>query len=98
MARQEALNPAPLTDNPDLTDANLVELPPAREVLSAEEFAAVTSVRKAALERPPAEIRKVTVTIRLDPDIVAAFKAPGDGWQTRMNAELREALKRLPSA
>lgn len=97
MARQEFLYPAPLTNGPELTDVALAELRPAREVLSAEEFAAVTSIRKAALERPPTEIRKVSVTIHLDPDIVEAFKATGNGWQTRINAELRDTLKRLRS-
>jgi uncharacterized protein (DUF4415 family) len=34
----------------------------------------------------------VPVTLRLDRDIVEAFKARGPGWQTRMNAALREAV------
>lgn len=35
------------------------------------------------------------VTIRLDRVVVEAFKATGDGWQTRMNATLKRAAKRL---
>lgn len=30
--------------------------------------------------------------IRLDPDVLDAFKRRGPGWQTRMNAALREWL------
>ncbi len=42
--------------------------------------------------RPPAEHRKLSLTVRYDADIVAAFKATGQGWQTRMNNALREWL------
>ena len=36
--------------------------------------------------------RKVVTTIRLDADVVEYFKAQGRGWQTRINAKLREVL------
>ncbi|WP_147492032.1 BrnA antitoxin family protein, partial [Burkholderia pseudomallei] len=32
-------------------------------------------------------------TIRLDDDVLDAFKATGRGWQTRVNAALKEWLK-----
>ena len=50
-------------------------------------------IRAAPLQRgrPKAAVRKVSTTIRLDPDVVAAFKADGPGWQSRMNAALRKA-------
>ena len=35
---------------------------------------------------------KVPVTLRLDREVVEAFRAKGPGWQTRMNAALREAV------
>ena len=41
--------------------------------------------------RPPAAVTKEVVTIRLDRDVVAHFKASGDGWQTRVNEALRKA-------
>jgi mRNA interferase MazF len=34
--------------------------------------------------------------IRLDADVVDTFKATGKGWQTRMNAALRDWLKKHP--
>ncbi len=37
---------------------------------------------------------KLQVTLRLDPDVVAGFKAGGRGWQSRINAALRSALGR----
>lgn len=37
---------------------------------------------------------KVSTTIRFDPDLLAALKASGAGWQTRVNEVLREAVRR----
>jgi uncharacterized protein (DUF4415 family) len=36
---------------------------------------------------------KVRVTLRLDPDVVERFQRQGKGWQSRVNATLRRALK-----
>ena len=41
--------------------------------------------------RPKAAVMKVSTTIRLDPDVIEAFRAEGPGWQGRMNAALRRA-------
>jgi uncharacterized protein (DUF4415 family) len=43
---------------------------------------------------------KEQVAIRLDPEVLAAFRASGRGWQTRMNSALKEWLKEgsLPKA
>jgi uncharacterized protein (DUF4415 family) len=41
--------------------------------------------------RPPAAAPKRAVSLRLDADVVAAFKRSGPGWQTRMNEALRRA-------
>lgn len=37
---------------------------------------------------------KVPTTLRLDPDVLDAFKASGSGWQPRMNQVLRSAVQR----
>lgn len=39
---------------------------------------------------------KASQTVRFDLDVLAAFKATGKGWQTRMNDALREWLKDHP--
>jgi uncharacterized protein (DUF4415 family) len=41
--------------------------------------------------RPKVDAPKVSTTIRLDPDVLAAFKASGPGWQSRINEALRKA-------
>jgi uncharacterized protein (DUF4415 family) len=43
--------------------------------------------------RPPLAEPKKAVNIRLAPDILAAFKATGKGWQTRINNALHDWLK-----
>ena len=43
--------------------------------------------------RPVSAVVKERITIRLDPDVVAAFKATGRGWQTRVNDAMREWVK-----
>lgn len=49
--------------------------------------------------RPKAIATKERITIRLSPEVVGAFRATGDGWQTRMNAALKDWLKtHSPSA
>lgn len=40
--------------------------------------------------RPPAARPKVLTTIRLSPDVIDHFKAGGRGWQTRIDAALRD--------
>ena len=40
---------------------------------------------------------KEQVAIRLDPDVVGAFRAGGPGWQTRINAALKEWLAAQPA-
>jgi hypothetical protein len=41
---------------------------------------------------------KEQVAIRLDPEVLAAFRASGRGWQTRLNTVLKEWLKARPGA
>ena len=39
--------------------------------------------------RPP--LGKVTVTMRLDPEVVAKWRATGPGWNARVNEVLKKA-------
>lgn len=68
-------------DAPELTDEFFER---------ADEYVGGTLVRRG---RPRAEAPKVALTVRYDADVVEAFKATGKGWQTRMNAALRDWLK-----
>jgi uncharacterized protein (DUF4415 family) len=43
--------------------------------------------------RPPLPNPKQAVKLRLDADVLAAYRKTGVGWQTRINADLRKARK-----
>ena len=43
--------------------------------------------------RPLAAVTKERITIRLSREVVETFRASGDGWQTRMDAALKDWLK-----
>ncbi len=53
--------------------------------------AAQASARKRG--RPAGTGIKEQVAIRIDRDVLAAFREAGPGWQTRMNDALRDWLK-----
>ncbi|WP_290793084.1 BrnA antitoxin family protein [Asticcacaulis sp.] len=72
-------------DNPELTDEQLANMRPFAEVFP--ELAA--SIRRG---RPPLETPKQSVHLRLDADVLAAWRATGAGWQSRMNEALRKAM------
>jgi len=76
-------------ENPEWTAEDFRRARPAHEVLPDLVDAYMRSRGRPKLEKP-----KLQVTLRLDADIVDAFKAEGAGWQSRINAELSRALKR----
>ena len=43
--------------------------------------------------RPKSATPKEPVKLRLDADVLAALRASGEGWQTRINDALRASLK-----
>ena len=59
--------------------------------LSTPEWIARFATVKVQRGRPVSAQTKVSTTLRLDPDVIAAFKADGPGWQSRMNEALRQA-------
>jgi uncharacterized protein (DUF4415 family) len=56
----------------------------------------LTDVQLGQLKRRgrPVGSNKAKINLRLDVDILEAFKAGGDGWQTRINAALRDWVQR----
>jgi len=72
-------------DIPELTDAELAQARPFAEVFPE------LAEKMRQVGRPRSDHPKVAVSIRLDQDVVEAFKKDGPGWQSRMNAALREA-------
>jgi uncharacterized protein (DUF4415 family) len=81
-------------DNPEWTEEDFARARPAREVLSPALYEALT--KKSG--RPRSTTPKVFTGIRFDADVLAALKATGKGWQTRVNDAMREWLKSHPIA
>ena len=44
--------------------------------------------------RPKLANRKVLLSVRYSPEVVAYFRQTGEGWQARMDAALREYIQR----
>jgi uncharacterized protein (DUF4415 family) len=81
--KREATTNAPIDDQTGPYDPN--------------DTAAVSAYWKAATitrgrGRPPVPVKRPTLNMRVDADVLAAFKATGAGWQTRVNAVLRDAV------
>lgn len=53
-------------------------------------------IAKRRAGRPLGSGTKEQVALRLDHDVLAAFRAGGAGWQTRINAALREWIEKHP--
>ncbi len=73
-------------DNPPLTKADFARMRPFSEV--EPELARALKTRG-----PQKTPTKVATTIRLDPEVVAFFKARGKGWQSRINDVLRAVVE-----
>ena len=82
-------NPELIDDeNPELTEEWFARAIP---------FSGLPESLQAKLKRIPRGPQraplKERVTIRLSPEVVAPFRATGDGWQTRLDAALKDWLK-----
>lgn len=49
---------------------------------------------KAVRGRPKSENKKLLVSVRYSPEVVAYFKSTGDGWQSRMDGVLQQYVAR----
>src|SRR5258708_10555360 len=80
-------------DTRELSTAKIRGMRPARVALAeqiGEEPAARLLKRRG---RPLADTTKVATSVRYDRDMLEAFRATGEGWQTRMNDALRDYAK-----
>ncbi len=82
----------PDKDNPEWTAAEIKKARPALDVVD-EVFGKHASEQlRRGRGRPPKEDRKVNQTIRIDVDVLAAYRQQGKGWQTHINKVLREHM------
>ena len=82
-----------MTANNRSTDPDWIDEDDAPD-LSAPPYQAKFAATSPRRGRPKAESRKISTTIRLDADVLEAFRASGQGWQSRINEALRQAVKK----
>jgi uncharacterized protein (DUF4415 family) len=80
-------------ENPEWIEEDFARTIPATEFFTADQLAGLTR-RRPGHRGPGKEDPKVAVKLRLDREVVDAFKADGEGWQTRINDTLRKAVSR----
>jgi uncharacterized protein (DUF4415 family) len=75
----------------ELTAEDFRRMRPAKEVLPPELYAGLMAMnRRAGVRGPQKAPTKVQTAIRFDPDVLAALRATGRGWQTKVNDVMRE--------
>lgn len=82
-------------DSSGLDGKWFLEAKPASEAFAPEIYTALVAMKRPR-GRPKANETKVFTAIRLDADLLETFKATGKGWQTRMNAALRQYINEHP--
>jgi uncharacterized protein (DUF4415 family) len=80
-------------ENPEWTEADFRRAVPTR--LIHPDLAEWSEKRKQGQRGPQKAPLKQAISIRVDKDVLATFKATGRGWQKRMNAALRMGAERL---
>jgi uncharacterized protein (DUF4415 family) len=82
----------PDAENPEWTEQDFREARPALELLPGD---VVDAVRRYRGQRGPQKApTKELISIRVDRDVVAAYRATGAGWQVRANEALRSFVMR----
>lgn len=66
---------------------------PDAQPLSSSQLKAMVPLRSVR-GRPKSENRKLLVSVRYSPEVVAYFKSTGEGWQSRMDGVLRQYVQR----
>ncbi|WP_345740190.1 BrnA antitoxin family protein [Pandoraea apista] len=84
------------SQNPEGTKKDFAKARPANEVLPGIVGEEADEKLLKPRGRPKAEITKERINIRLSPEVVDYFKVSGSGWQTRIDAALRQFIAEHP--
>jgi uncharacterized protein (DUF4415 family) len=66
---------------------------PDAQLLTSKQLKAMVPMRTLR-GRPKSDSKKLLISVRYSPEVVAYFKATGEGWQSRMDSVLREYVER----
>ena len=92
--RTEIVLPTPEEDEAIIAAA---KADPDAQPLSANQLKAMVPMRSLR-GRPKSANKKLLVSIRYSPEVVAYFKSTGEGWQARMDSVLRRYVARRTKA
>ncbi len=84
------------SENPELTNDDFAKMRPASEVLPELFCAEIAKELLIPRGRPRLEKTKEHINIRLSPEVVEHFKSAGSGWQSRIDAALRQYIAEHP--
>jgi len=84
---------AMLTTEEDKAITAAARTDPDAQPLTAKQLKAIVPMH-ALRGRPKSENKKLLVSVRYSPEVVAYFKSTGAGWQSRMDGVLREYVER----
>jgi uncharacterized protein (DUF4415 family) len=82
----------PDDENPEWTREEVRRSRPALEVVAEVFGSDAADTLRRGRGRPEKPNRKVNQTLRLDPDVLEAYRHQGSGWQTRINEVLRQHM------
>ena len=92
--RTEIVLPTPEEDEAIIAAA---KADPDAQPLSANQLKTMVPMRSLR-GRPKSANKKLLVSIRYSPEVVAYFKSTGEGWQARMDSVLRRYVARRTKA
>jgi len=92
--RTEIVLPTPEEDEAIIAAA---KADPDAQPLSANQLRAMVPMRTLR-GRPKSANKKLLVSIRYSPEVVAYFRSTGEGWQARMDSVLRQYVARRTKA
>lgn len=81
--------------NPEWTSETIRDARPAAEVFAEVFGPEAGEMIKRGRGRPAKADKKVNQTLRLDADLLEAYRRSGSGWQARINQVLREHMPTL---
>ena len=76
----------------ELISSDMRRFKPAAEVLNPSLYVGLLAINDRARRGRQKAPTKLPTTIRLSPDVMAAFKGTGVGWQTRIDDALKDWL------
>ena len=82
----------PTTEEDKVINAAARNDPDAQPIMP-KQLKAMVPIR-ALRGRPKSENKKLLVSVRYSPEVVAYFKSTGEGWQSRMDGVLRKYVTR----